>query len=235
MWAKRLGPTGVVSCVLVQCVVVPKRQSCFLFHRKGQHMRQPPCFLVSSCVLIQATHASSTSVCILFNFFWRGLPLLGPPVVPLYPFLGEGSPTKRDYRKKGTLILTSLLEDLVWVGGNTEHPESSSVPSGNPVSPPFGFSSGASPVKPLEDLFSSGRGKRQDGLQKKTCFFLLLFFWGRGKRQDGLLQTNNPTKKGVSSRKRAVRVKIKPCLFPIAPFRGPIFGPTAISSNKAID
>ena len=28
-------------------------------------------------------------------------------------FLGEGSPTKIDYRKKGTLILTSLLEGLV--------------------------------------------------------------------------------------------------------------------------
>ena len=27
-------------------------------------------------------------------------------------FLGEGSPTKIDYRTKGTLILTSLLEDL---------------------------------------------------------------------------------------------------------------------------
>ena len=27
-------------------------------------------------------------------------------------FLGEGSPTKIDYRQKGTLILTSLLEDL---------------------------------------------------------------------------------------------------------------------------
>ena len=26
---------------------------------------------------------------------------LGPPVVPFYPFLGEGSPTKIDYRKKG--------------------------------------------------------------------------------------------------------------------------------------
>ena len=37
---------------------------------------------------------------------------LGPPVVPFYPFLGEGSPTKIDYRKEGTLILTSLLEDL---------------------------------------------------------------------------------------------------------------------------
>ena len=33
--------------------------------------------------------------------------------MPLYPFLGEGSPTKIDYRKNvGTLILTSLLEDL---------------------------------------------------------------------------------------------------------------------------
>ena len=31
----------------------------------------------------------------------------------LFPFFGEGSPTKIDYRRKGTLILTSLLEDLV--------------------------------------------------------------------------------------------------------------------------
>ena len=38
--------------------------------------------------------------------------LLGPPVVPFKPFLVEGSPTQIDYRKKGTLILTSLLEDL---------------------------------------------------------------------------------------------------------------------------
>ena len=38
---------------------------------------------------------------------------LGPPVVPFYPFLGEGVSTKLDYRTKGTLILTSLLEDLV--------------------------------------------------------------------------------------------------------------------------
>ena len=34
-------------------------------------------------------------------------------MVPVYPFLGEGLPTKIDYRQKGTLILTSLLEDLV--------------------------------------------------------------------------------------------------------------------------
>ena len=31
--------------------------------------------------------------------------------MPLYPFLGEGSPTKLDYRRKGTLP-ASLLEDL---------------------------------------------------------------------------------------------------------------------------
>ena len=35
---------------------------------------------------------------------------IGDLVVPFYPFLGEGSPTKIDYRKKGTLILASLLE-----------------------------------------------------------------------------------------------------------------------------
>ena len=33
--------------------------------------------------------------------------------MPFYPFLGEGSPTKINYRRKGTLILNSLLEDLV--------------------------------------------------------------------------------------------------------------------------
>ena len=41
---------------------------------------------------------------------------LGPPArCPLfYPFFGRGcSPTKIDYREKGTLILTSLLENLV--------------------------------------------------------------------------------------------------------------------------
>ena len=39
---------------------------------------------------------------------------LGPPARCPFspPFLGEGSPTKIDYRKRGTLILTSLLEDL---------------------------------------------------------------------------------------------------------------------------
>ena len=39
---------------------------------------------------------------------------LGPPVVPFYPFAEEGSPTKiKTIEKKyGTLILTSLLEDL---------------------------------------------------------------------------------------------------------------------------
>ena len=38
---------------------------------------------------------------------------LGPPVVPFQPFLGEGSPTIIDHRKKGTLIRTSPLKDLV--------------------------------------------------------------------------------------------------------------------------
>ena len=35
------------------------------------------------------------------QFYGRGtLIRLGPPVVPFYPFWGEGSPTKIDYRKK---------------------------------------------------------------------------------------------------------------------------------------
>ena len=43
----------------------------------------------------------------------RGI-ILGPPVVPLDLFWGEASPTKIDYRKEGTPILTSLLEDLAY-------------------------------------------------------------------------------------------------------------------------
>ena len=35
-----------------------------------------------------------------------------PARCPFTLFLGEGSPTKIEYRKRGTLILTSLLEDL---------------------------------------------------------------------------------------------------------------------------
>ena len=42
-----------------------------------------------------------------------GTGLLGPPVVPFYRFFfWEKFPAKTDYRKKGTLILTCLLEDL---------------------------------------------------------------------------------------------------------------------------
>ena len=43
-----------------------------------------------------------------------GIPELGRPArCPLtVSFLAEGFPTKIDYRRKGTLILTYLLEDL---------------------------------------------------------------------------------------------------------------------------
>ena len=50
-----------------------------------------------------------------------------------HPLLGEGSPTKIDYRKKGTLILTSLLEDLAVVafhfGLQGQRPEQAVDPS----------------------------------------------------------------------------------------------------------
>ena len=45
----------------------------------------------------------------------RWLLWLGPPAIgALYPFLWGRVPLL-DYSKKGTLILTSLLEDLVWI------------------------------------------------------------------------------------------------------------------------
>ena len=67
-----------------------------------------------------------TWVCLFVTLGCAGKPgrstwvclLLGAPVVPFHRFFfREGSPTNIDYRKKGTLILTSLLEDLVFVGG----------------------------------------------------------------------------------------------------------------------
>ena len=39
--------------------------------------------------------------------------LLGPPEVPFYPFVGEGSPTKIDYRKKGSFPTPGLGHSLV--------------------------------------------------------------------------------------------------------------------------
>ena len=39
-------------------------------------------------------------------------PGLGPP---FYPFFGGGFPYQNRLQKKGTLILASLLEDLVWL------------------------------------------------------------------------------------------------------------------------
>ena len=67
--------------------------------------------------------------------------------MPFYPFLGEGSPTRIDYRGKntkttsGTLILTSLPEDLVehcqvFLPTMRLYPNSPSVPGpfeGNPL------------------------------------------------------------------------------------------------------
>ena len=49
------------------------------------------------------------------RFDWRWICVLLFDQVPQCPFtlFGEGSPAKIDYRKKGTLILTAPLEDLV--------------------------------------------------------------------------------------------------------------------------
>ena len=53
-----------------------------------------------------ATHGDQQvgieSCCLVFFVVFALVPKLGPPVVPFYPFFGEGSPTKIDYRKKGT-------------------------------------------------------------------------------------------------------------------------------------
>ena len=64
------------------------------------------------------TEASSAKVS-------KSLESLGPPVAPFYRFFffGEGSPTKIDYRKRsGTLIPTSLREDLNRISGEAQMP-----------------------------------------------------------------------------------------------------------------
>ena len=52
--------------------------------------------------------------------------------MPFHPFLGEGSPTKTDYRKKGTLIPTFLLEDLVNMGVFPSKSDDSPLKPGTP-------------------------------------------------------------------------------------------------------
>ena len=48
---------------------------------------------------------------------------LGPPVVPFYPFFGEGSPTKLDYRKKmGTLFLSWRSQSIFRGVGSRNQP-----------------------------------------------------------------------------------------------------------------
>ena len=67
------------------------------------------------------------------------LKTLGPPIVALLPFLfwGEGSPTKIDYRKKlGSLLLTSLLEDLEKKCPATWFGQSQAVSFPTSVNPP---------------------------------------------------------------------------------------------------
>ena len=56
---------------------------------------------------------SRRQVCLLGAKRYGGSNKLGPPVVPFHLFFWEGSHTKIGYSKKGTLIVTSLLEDLV--------------------------------------------------------------------------------------------------------------------------
>ena len=65
---------------------------------------------------------------------WKTWFHLGPPVVPFYPLLREGSRTNRlQKQQSGTLILTSLLEDLAIYRGLL----GSSIFSASPNSAPF--------------------------------------------------------------------------------------------------
>ena len=79
---------------------------------EGQSITRCPGARFSSFgfALCQRTPATLVTGFLAFRH-GRRTPLLGPPVVPFYPFLGEGSPAKTE--KKGTLILTSPSLRLV--------------------------------------------------------------------------------------------------------------------------
>ena len=86
-----------------------------MYRERGPHLRGADLFLCNhSC------HDSFPlgSPVLLVRGGSSGLERTPPPVVPFCHFLGEGSPAKVDKSKNettGTLILTSLLEDLVYV------------------------------------------------------------------------------------------------------------------------
>ena len=72
------------------------------------------------CLLLglRVSSVCARSAVVLYNVFCSVNHIrLGPRVVPFYPFLREGFPTKIDYiqKKVGPLILTSRLEDLIVV------------------------------------------------------------------------------------------------------------------------
>ena len=56
-------------------------------------------------------HTSASAIVGSSSLDLRGI-VSRSPGSALLPFLREGSPTKVDYRNKGTLILSALLEDL---------------------------------------------------------------------------------------------------------------------------
>ena len=71
-----------------------------------EHLRQDEIVRVAASIEAKARlrggFAESVPVVVAnyVPFWWFELAHVGPPVVPCYPFFGEGSPTKIDYRKK---------------------------------------------------------------------------------------------------------------------------------------
>ena len=120
MLSKDQGRLNVDQNLIVWFVFVPVCQA-FRCQTSLANCKFARCILPSSPWSPRVPHISSVGglrnrcfgvvlKVVLRSLSW--LAMLGPPVVLFYPFWGEGSPTKTDYRKKGTLILSSLLEDL---------------------------------------------------------------------------------------------------------------------------
>ena len=74
--------------------------------RGGGALPLAPCLGQPRRAAAVAPAGASIPRCPISDFGCPGEASLGPPGVPCYPFWGEGSPTKIDYRTTGTLILT---------------------------------------------------------------------------------------------------------------------------------
>ena len=136
----------------------------------------------------------------------RRTPKLGPPVVPFYPVLGEGSPTKIDYRNKGTPYSN------LFTGGprkgkcGTSRRTSFLADSPSRGCPPLSLGSGEVPrCAAAGHAQLSGSKGAQHRSRPMVVENRCVFFWGGPpkKRRSGFpCVPFKPTKRGTHKKER---------------------------------